>query len=191
MRMQIFGGILIVLLASQVPLHAVTPVESVTLDGLTAEVSLGAGWTRSESTSQQVVFERTVDGRRATLSFSATPIELLPDNEAFFRFAEHRQEAVLSKLKMVGVHYNYNRVDDSGVPCLRYDGIFEDKAAHVSPFSSIIGWLCRHPASAEKMIQVELAQRSGTRAAANEVRVDLAEMAEQVFSAVQFTQPAR
>lgn len=187
MRMQTLGGILIALLGSQIPLHADTPVKSVMLDGLTVEVLLGAGWTQSESTSQQVVFERTVDGQRVTLSFSSNLIEPLSEDQAFLRFAEQRQEEVLSKLEMVSVHYN--RVDDNGVPCLRYDGIFKDKATHVSPFLSIMGRLCRHPTSAGKMIQVELAQRSGARAAAYEV--DFSEMAEQVFSSVQFTEPVR
>lgn len=93
--------------------HAAAPVNSVALDGLIAEAPLGPEWHQTEITAQQVVFERTVDGQRTTLMYSATPIAPLPDDEGFLRFAETQKGQELSKLEKVSVHYN--RAEKKGV----------------------------------------------------------------------------
>lgn len=182
MRLQILGGILLALLGLQGHLHAATP--GVTLDGLVAEFPSGALWHPVESTSQRAAFERTADGQRIMLSFAAQAIEPLPEDKAFFRFAEDRQEKLLFKLEMLSVHYSWTH--KKGAPCLAYDGIYWDKADQVSPFLTFRGQLCRHPDSAGRMAQVELAQRSSTEEAA--YKIDLLDLSEQVFSAVQFTE---
>lgn len=183
MRTYLLGGILVALLGLQ-GLHAAAAVDRVALDGLNAVVPADAGWRRTESTTRQVVFERTVDGQRTTLSYSAQPMEPVPEDKAFLRFAEDRQGKALSKLERVSLHYNWTH--KQGAPCLVYDGIFQDKANQAAPFLSFRGQLCRHPDPAGKMLQVELAQRSDSKERAYEI--DLSEEAEQVFGAVQFTE---
>lgn len=184
MRLQILAGILLAFICLQGPLHAATPVDSVALDGLVVTVPFGSEWRRIENTPQRAVIERIADGQRTTLSFSAQPMAPLPEDQAFLRFAEDQQTRALSKLEKVSVHYNWTKKD--GTPCLAYDGIFQDKVAHVSPFLSFRGELCRHPGSAGKMIRVELAQRSTTRESA--YKIDLSGLAEEVFGAVRFTE---
>lgn len=184
MRTCFLSGILIAFISLQGHLHAATPVDSVVLEGLIAEVPPGSEWHRAESTSQQAAFERTADGQRTTLTYSTTPIAPLPDDEAFLRFAEARKKEELSKLEMVSVHYNW--VQKKDVPCVNYDGIFQDKAAQNLSFLTFRGEICRHPDSAGRMIQAELAQRSNTQDAA--YKIDLLGLAEQVFSTVQFAE---
>ena len=141
-------------------------------------------WRRIENTPRRAVFERTADGQRTTLSFSAQPMSPLPEDQAFLRFAEDQQREALAKLEKESAHYNWTGKD--GTPCLAYDGIFHDKTAQASPFLSFIGQVCRHPGSAGKMIRVELAQRSTTKE--NAYKIDLSGPAEQVFSAMRFTE---
>lgn len=183
MRLRIIGGILLVLLGLQGHLHAATPADRITLDGLTAEIPPGAVWHRVQNTSQRVVLERNADGQRTTLSFSTQPVDPLPEDKAFLRFAEDRQAKLLSKWEKVSVHYNWTHKKE--VPCIAYDGIYLDKTDKISPFLTFRGQLCRHPHSAGTMTQVELAQRSSTKEAA--YQIDLLELSEQVFGAVQFT----
>jgi hypothetical protein len=184
MRLQFFSSILLAIVGLQGHLHAATPVDSVTLESLVAEVPPGTVWHRVESKSQRAVFGRTADGKHTTLSISEQPIRPLPEDHAFQRFAEDQQAQLLSKLEMVSVHYN--RTQKKGAPCVAYDGIYRDKADQVSPFLSFRGQLCRHPDSAGRMIQVELAQRSSTKKAA--YKIDLFELSEAVFGAVKFTE---
>lgn len=184
MRSMILSGVLVVIVGLQGYLHAATPVESVTLDSLVAELPPGAVWHRIERTPQRVVFERTADGHRTLLSFSELPLEPIPEDKAFLRFAEDQLAKSLSKLEMVSIHYNGTR--KGGALCLTYDGIYRDSTDHVLPFLTFRGQLCRHPDSAGRMAQVELAQRSSTKEAA--YKIDLLELSERVFAAVQFTE---
>jgi hypothetical protein len=137
-------------------------------------------WHRVEGTSQRAIYEHVAGGQRATLSISEQPLGPLPEGKTFLQFAEEQQEATLSKLERVSVHYNSTR--KMGAPCLAYDGIYKDKADQVLPFLTFRGQLCRHPDIAGKMIQVEVAQRSGTKDDA--YKVDLLELSEKVFSGV-------
>jgi hypothetical protein len=182
MRLQIFAGLLLAIIGLQSQLHATTPDESVTLNSLIAEVP--PGWRRVESTSERAVFERATNGQRMTFSLSAQPIAPLPEDKAFLRFAEEHQSGQLSKLEMVSIHYNSTR--KGGAPCLAYDGIYRDKTDKIAPFLTFRGQLCRHPDFPGRIVQVELDQRSSTKDAA--YKVDLLELSEQVFSAVQFTE---
>lgn len=184
MRTRILGLILLALCSLQSQLHAATPPEAAKLDGLTIQLPPNSGWNQTKSSAQQIVYERTAQDRPVTLTYSTAPIEPQLDDQAFFRFAEARQAQTFSKLEMVSVHY-YDGTHKQGAPCVRYDGIFKDKSAKTLPFVSVRGLLCRHPVSSGKMIQMELAQRSGTREAA--YKADLSETADQAFGATRFT----
>lgn len=184
MRTRILGLILLALCSMQSQLHAATPPETAKLDGLTIQLPPDSGWNRTKGSAQQIVYERTAQDQPVTLSFSTTPIEPQPENQAFFRFAEARHAQTLSKLEIVTFHYYYG-MHEQGTPCVRYDGITKDKNAQTLPFVSVRGLLCRDLASSGKMIQMEVAQRSGTREAA--YKVDLSETTVQAFGATQFT----
>ncbi|MCL1634719.1 hypothetical protein M2650_08765 [Luteimonas sp. SX5] len=185
MRIRFLAVTLLALGGLQSPLHAAIPIQSSELDGLTIGLPPDSGWNRIKGAAQQIAYERKAQGHPAIkLTFSSSTIGPQPENQAFFRFAEARQEQTFSKLKKVSGHYYYG-MHEQGVPCVRYDGIFEDKTAGALPFVSVRGQLCRHPASFEKMIQMELTQRSDTRESA--YKADLSKTADQVFGATQFT----
>jgi hypothetical protein len=84
---------------------------------------------------------------------------------------------------MVSIHYN--RTSKENAPCLQYDGIFESKAKTMSPFTTIRGFICRHPDEPNRILQAELSQQSNSKDVA--YTIDLTEMARQVFNSIQFT----
>lgn len=176
--------ILLTLCSLQNQLHAATPPEKTAkLDGLTIQLPPDSGWNRTKSSAQQIVYERIVQDQPVTLSFSTAAIEPQPDNQAFFRFAETRQVQTNSKLEIVSFHYYYG-MHEQGTPCVRYDGIVEDKNAKTLPFATVRGLLCRDLASPGKMIHMEVAQRADTKESA--YKVDLSETATQAFGAARF-----
>lgn len=183
MRTRILGLILLTLCSLQGQLHAATPPETAKLDGLTIQLPPDSGWNRTKGSAQQIVYGRTAQDQPVTLSFSTAAIEPQPDNQAFFRFAEARQAQTISKLETVSFHYYYG-MHEQGTPCVRYDGITKDKNTQTLPFATVRGLLCRDLASPDKMIHMEVAQRSGTKEAA--YKVDLSETAEQAFGATRF-----
>ena len=63
------------------------------------------------------------------------------DDQAFFQFAEARQESALSALQTVSIHFNRTRFKDAA--CLQYDGILRDTLATGSEreFLSMKGYL--------------------------------------------------
>jgi hypothetical protein len=188
MGTRIICAVLLAVVGVQAQLDAAPAAKTITLNGLVAEVPQEAGWSLTTSSPQQAVLERTGDLQRTTLSFATSPIAALPEDQAFLRFAEDRQQEVVSKLEMVSVHFN--RTQRNGAPCVAYDGIYRDSSDQARPFLSMRGEICRHPHSAQVMTQVELTQRSQTKDAA--YKADLSEVTE-VLGTVQLTalQPDR
>jgi hypothetical protein len=130
--------------------------------GFTIEAPTDSAWSQ-KADGAQVTFGKTTDALAATLVASSFQADPFLDNEAFLVFAETRQEAAVSDLELVSVHYNRTRL--GGTTCLQYDGIYRDErdADSESEYLSIKGYKCRHPTIAGRVVQLEFAQRSASR----------------------------
>ena len=188
MRTLYFSSILILIFALQGCLHRAKPSDNtIRLNGFTASVPPDAGWIRTESSPNGVTFERAKNGEKTALRFSVDNIEPQPQDQTFFQLAESRQEQTFASLKMISLHYTRTNIENA--PCLEYDGIFENMAIQATPFSTIRGLICRHPDTADLILQVELSQLSDSQTTA--YTVDLTEAARKVFDAVQFTKSSK
>ena len=143
------------------PQQAVSRV--VTLPGVQLAVPTDSRWGQSSS-QDGVVFTRVTPQADARLSVQVLPADASGDELSFLRAAEARQEAAVRALQMVSVHYNRARLNEA--LCLQYDGIYRDSltADPAQQFLLLKGYVCRPPAAARRMVQMELTVRSAARA---------------------------
>jgi hypothetical protein len=113
--------------------------------------------------SMEAVFQKRTADSSVRLVAYAMATDSFADDQPFLKFAEARQEAALSGLQRVSIHFNYTRF--KGAACLQYDGIFRDTLATGSEqqFLNTRGYLCRHPTAAGQAVGLEFTQRSGSR----------------------------
>lgn len=130
--------------------------------GFTVEAPADSTWSQ-QSDGAQVSFEKRHGPISATLVAQSFRVDSFPDDQAFLRFAEARQEAVVKKLEMLSEHYNRTRLGEA--PCLQYDGVYRDEryVASESEYLFIKGYTCRHPTMAGQVTQLEFTQRSASR----------------------------
>jgi len=152
--------------------------------GFTIEAPADSTWSQ-HSDGAQVSFEKRHGPISATLVAQSFRVDSFPDNQAFLRFAEARQEAVVKELEMLSEHYNRTRLGEA--TCLQYDGVYRDEryAASESEYLIIKGYTCRHPTIAGQATQLEFTQRSASRTPPR--TEDMLATADAFFSSVVFT----
>jgi hypothetical protein len=152
--------------------------------GFTVEAPADSRWSQ-HSDDAQVSFEKRDGPISATLVAQSFRVDSFPDDQAFLRFAEARQEAVVKELEMLSEHYNSTRLGEA--TCLQYDGVFRDEryAASESEYLFIKGYTCRHPTIAGQATQLEFTQWS---VSPTPPRIeDMLAAADAFFSSVMFT----
>jgi hypothetical protein len=110
-----------------------------------------------------VVFQEELPASSTTLTAKIVPIRSFQNEREFLTATEAEQAKELSTFQRLSLHFNYSRF--RGAPCVQYDGIFTDSLAK-SPDREIItlkGLLCRHPDDTQRMVHLEIAQRSAFR----------------------------
>lgn len=134
----------------------------IVLSGFTVVAPSDTSWKQLDDRGTEATFEKRDGFLSARLVTQSFPTDTFADDEAFLRSAETRQEAAVSELQMVSVHFNRTRLN--GATCLQYDGIFRDERSTTSElvFLNIKGYVCRHPTIAARAVQVEFTQRSTT-----------------------------
>lgn len=161
------------------------PERALLLPGVRLEAPAGDGWAIAERGTERVVLAWTAPGVTATLVAQVLPEDVPNDNEAFLRAAEARQEAAVSALEMVSVHYN--RTTLGGATCMAYDGIYRDARAAdpARAFRTLEGYVCRGPAAGARPVQMELTLYAASRTPP-EVE-ELLEVADTFFRSARFS----
>lgn len=142
--------------------HAMREPEGVlALRGVTIIAPTDPAWELIEADDTEATFQKS--GDHASLVVRVILTDSFPDEQAFLRSAEARQEAAVSKLEMVSGHYNYAGLNDA--TCLQYDGIFRDPTAagSESEFLNVRGYVCRPPKTAARAVQMEFTQHSASK----------------------------
>jgi hypothetical protein len=92
-------------------------------------------------------------------------IDLFENVEALFINLEKAKQAEISSLDRDSLHFN--RVNFQETPCLQYDGIFNAKSGNEVQsqykYFNMSGYLCRHPAAKDTIIQFEFSNYSNQR----------------------------
>jgi hypothetical protein len=158
----------------------------VRLNGFTASLPAGEAWIRTDLSPTRAAYQGTENGKMTLLRFSIDTIAPMPQAQAFFEYAERRQEQLFAGSKAISIHYNRTTKDNT--PCLQYDGIFEWESRTTSPFTTLRGFIFRHPDDPNRILNVELSQDCSGKSEA--YAVDLTETARLVFNSVHFTKYA-
>jgi len=132
------------------------------LSGFTIEAPSDTTWKQLDARGTEATFEKRDGLVSARLVAQSFPLDSYADDEAFLRSAETGQEAAVSELEMLSVHFY--RVRLNGATCLQYDGLYKEEPSTTSDakFLYIKGYICRHPTLAARAVRLEFTQRSTT-----------------------------
>lgn len=135
----------------------------IVLSGFTIEAPSDTAWKQLGGGDTEATFEKRVGPLSARLVAQSFPSDSYADDESFLRAAETRQQAAVSELQMLSVHFNRRRLN--GATCLQYDGSYSDESSTTSgaKFLNVKGYVCRHPTLAARAVRLEFTQRSTTR----------------------------
>lgn len=133
------------------------------LPGVRLEAPAGGNWVTAVREAERVVLERTAPGVTAMLVAEVLPADVPSDDGAFLQEAEARQEAAVSALEMVSVHYNQTTL--GGAACLAYDGIYRDARASgpARAFRKLEGYVCRERVTGARPVRLELTLYAASR----------------------------
>jgi hypothetical protein len=144
---------------------SIKAASSYSKDGITFASPDQADWKLLTSEKAETVFEKRANDEILNASVKTIETKTFETDKDLLAGLEALKEDELSKLKRDSLHYYHTRF--KGVPCVQYDGIFNPDAGSGSlpkfKFFNFKGYLCPHPQTKGKAIQLEFSNYSNTR----------------------------
>lgn len=116
-------------------------------------------WQIVKSDNLETVFLKTDTNGKYNAFAKTRTIDVYEKTEDLFVYLEKMKQEEISKLNRDSLHFN--RTNFKETPCLQYDGIFNNDAQY--KYFNLNGYLCRHPAEKNTLIQIEFSNYSNLR----------------------------
>lgn len=122
-----------------------------------------ADWQIVKNESSETIFGKTTSEKRFNVFVRTKTISDYASIEDLFVNLEKMKQSELDSGNRDSLHYN--RTNFKQVPCLQYDGIFNNDAAMMPGYKyfNFSGYLCRHPKNKTIVIQMEFSNYSNSR----------------------------
>ncbi|HSK71438.1 MAG TPA: hypothetical protein VK892_07075 [Pyrinomonadaceae bacterium] len=121
------------------------------------------GWQLVKSAQLENVFAKVDSDGKYNASAKTSTINAYENVNDLFENLEKLKQEEISRLNRDSLHFN--RTNFKEVPCLQYDGIFNNDARKEANYKyfNLSGYLCQHPTAKNTLIQIEFSNHSNLR----------------------------
>lgn len=116
-------------------------------------------WQIVKAGKLETIFLKTNAQTKFNAFVKTSKTDVYENISELFEYLENLKNAEISKLDRDSLHFN--RMGFKKTPCLQYDGIFRETSNY--KYFNMNGYLCRHPAAKDVLIQIEFSNYSNTR----------------------------